>query len=767
MTIVTEESRGPAEDTSAAELRRRAEEIAWAMGEQYPEAHSLEEARHLLHELQVHQIELEMQNEELRRTQEALEAARVRYFDLYDLAPVGYVTLSEQGLILEANLRAATLLGESRGQLVGRRLSEFVAPEDQDIYYRHRKPLFETGAPLVYELRMARQDGAPFWAQVEMTVTRDAESGAVVCRTTLSDITARKLAEDRLFAEKELAQITLASIGDGVITTDAAGRVESMNPMAEVLVGLTVQQAQGQLFASIFRAVDELTRNPIADPVQEVLRTGKVTGFSNPVVLLRRDGQEIYVADSAAPMRDRQGRTVGAVTVFRDVTAQHLLSRAVAHQATHDALTGLVNRTEFERRLTLMLEHARQHRREHALCYLDLDHFKVVNDTCGHGAGDELLRQLTMLLKTRVRERDTLARLGGDEFGLLLGECPLAEALSIAHALRELVQDFRFIWQQKTFRVGASIGLVAITATDTDLASILSAADSACYVAKEQGRNRVHVDAPGDRALGRRQNEMRQASRLEEAGATDRLRLYYQPIVALDPRNPALIYGEVLLRFADEDGQILLPLAFIPAAERYCKMLAIDRWVVRSLSATLRGDTLRSVTDDCFSVNLSGQSLSNHEFLDFVMKQLEENGVSPTRICFEITETAVIANLAVAGHFIATLRAKGCRFALDDFGSGLSSFAYLKTLPVDFLKIDGCFVQNMVNDPIDCAMVEAIQRVGSVMGIKTIAESVENMATLDLLKAIGVDYAQGYALGRPRPLAEVVLGRVHKMASGA
>ena len=455
-------------------------------------------------------------------------------------------------------------------------------------------------------------------------------------------------------------------------------------------------------------------------------------------------------------MRNRQGGIVGAVTVFRDMTIPHQLSRAVSYQATHDALTGLVNRIEFERRLGLMLEHARQHRSEHALCYLDLDQFKIVNDTCGHGAGDELLRQLAMLLKTRLRGRDTLARLGGDEFGLLLGECPLAEALPVAHALRELVHDFRFVWQQKTFRVAVSIGMVAITATSTDLARLLSAADSACYIAKEKGRNRIHVYALEDNELHRWQNEMHWVSRLEEVGANDCLRLYYQPIAPLDPRNAEGAYGEVLLRFADENGQILLPGAFIPAAERYHQMPAIDRWVVHALLATQRGNTLGGASTDCFAVNLSGQSLSSLEFLDFVMKQLEEHGVSPARLCFEITETAAIANLEAAVHFIAMLKGKGCRFALDDFGSGLSSFAYLKTLPVDFLKIDGRFVQDMVNDPIDRAMVEAIQRVGSIMGIKTIAESVENEAILDLLKAIGVDYAQGYALGRPRPLAEVV-----------
>jgi diguanylate cyclase (GGDEF)-like protein/PAS domain S-box-containing protein len=662
--------------------------------------------------------------------------------------------MSEQGVILEANLRAAALCGESRGRLVGRRLSEFIAPEDQDSYYRHHKQLLETGEPQLCELRMGWQGGTSFWAQMEMTVTRDAASEAAVYRTTLSDISARKQVEEALFAEKELAQLTLASIGDGVITADAERRVVSMNAVAEAMLGLTAAAAaaaaRGRPFATIVRTVDELTRDPIADPVQEALRTGQVVHFSDPVIVLRGNGQEIYVTDSATPMRDRQGRIVGAVTVLRDVTTQRHLTRALCHQATHDALTGLVNRTEFERRLGLLFERAREHQHEHALCYLDLDGFKVVNDICGHTAGDELLRQLANLLKTRLRERDTLARLGGDEFGVLLGECPLADAVSVAHALRQLVHDFRFVWQQKAFRIGVSIGLVPITATSTDLASLLSTADCACYVAKEQGRNRVHVCVPGDSALQRRQNEMHWIRRLEEIGASDCLRLYSQPIVPLDLRNPTPLHGEVLLRFAEEDGQILLPGAFIPTAERYHQMSAIDRWVVHTVLGVLRSDALVPASN-CYAVNLSGQSLSNPEFLDFIMEQLQEHAIAPARLCFEITETAGIANLDAAAHFIGTLRAKGCRFSLDDFGSGLSSFAYLKTLSVDFLKIDGCFVQDMVRDPIDRAMVEAIQRVGRVMGVKTIAESVESTTTLNLLRTIGVDYAQGYVLGPPSP----------------
>ena len=437
--------------------------------------------------------------------------------------------------------------------------------------------------------------------------------------------------------------------------------------------------------------------------------------------------------------------------IFRDVTEARLAAHQLSYHASHDALTGLVNRREFERRLERILTTALPEE-SHAVVYLDLDQFKVVNDTCGHVAGDELLRQVGPVLVSQVRKRDTVARLGGDEFGVLLEHCQQGQALRIAHQMREALQDLRFVWEDRGFTIGASIGLVPIGPGVDTVATIFRAADDACYAAKEQGRNRVHLYEPDDHELAQRHGEMQWVPRIQEALAKSRFRLFYQPILPLGETGRA--HGEVLLRLLDRDGDLISPSAFIPAAERYNQMQAIDRWVIRSVFAALR-DPDTGMPSGSVAINLSGQSLSDRLFLEFVEQEIEACAVVLERICFEITETAAISNLSLAKRFFSALKPRGCRFALDDFGSGLSSFAYLKTLSVDFLKIDGGFVKDMVRDPIDHAMVEAIHRIGHVMGLETIAESVEDERILARLKTMGVNYAQGYAIGRPRPLRKL------------
>jgi diguanylate cyclase (GGDEF)-like protein len=425
----------------------------------------------------------------------------------------------------------------------------------------------------------------------------------------------------------------------------------------------------------------------------------------------------------------------------------------LVYQASHDALTGLINRREFEQRLARMLQSALQQDREHALCYMDLDQFKVINDTCGHAAGDELLCQLALLLKDKLRERDTLARLGGDEFALLLENCTVQDALEVADMFRAEVQRFRFKWEDRIFNVGMSVGMVAINRDSGSTASLLSAADAACYVAKDRGRNQIHLYEIRDTDLVRHRGEMQWVTRIHQAMEAHRLRLSWQEIRRTDGAPGNARHVELLLRMLDDDGNEILPMAFIPAAERYSIMPAIDSWVIgEALRLCQRYLETRQDGHSLFAVNLSGSSLKDPAFRRMLLENLHENPAMGPHLCFEITETAAIGNLAVVNEFIEAMHDFGCSFALDDFGSGLSSFTYLKNLKVDFLKIDGAFVRDITSNPIDHAMVEAIHRIGHQMGLKTVAEYVESDATLAMLRQIGVDYVQGNGVHCPEPL---------------
>jgi diguanylate cyclase (GGDEF)-like protein/PAS domain S-box-containing protein len=567
-------------------------------------------------------------------------------------------------------------------------------------------------------------------------------------------LAARARAEAALAEEKERAEVTLASIGEAVVTTDDQGRVTYLNPVAERLTGWPAVQARGQPLLSIMRLIDSTSGESPQKALEQAIEMGYLVSVGDNTQLINRQGQEYAVAGCVAPIRDRQGTPVGAVLVFRDISKAHELSRKLSWQATHDALTGLFNRAEFERRLSLAMDTAKQDSLQHALLYLDLDQFKIVNDTCGHLAGDELLRHLTALLLERVRDVDTLARLGGDEFGVMLENCPLDQALRIADEFRETIQDFRFAWQGKSFRIGVSIGVVPIDAGSESLSRVLSAADAACYAAKEHGRNRVHVFQPDNLELAQRLGEMQWVQRLSDAFEKDRFRLYAQAIVPLDEKSGKPRFQEILIRLRDDTGEVLPPGAFLPAAERYNLMPTLDRWVLRTLFAWLGEHHERLVGGDIYSINISGPSLSDEHFLDFVIDLLAGLPLPPRRICFEITESVAIHNLPQAMRFITVFKNMGCRFALDDFGSGLSSFAYLKNLAVDQLKISGVFVRDLHTDSLDAAMVESINKIGHVMCLDTVGESAEHEATVEKLRQMGVDYVQGYAISPPVPLEE-------------
>jgi len=569
---------------------------------------------------------------------------------------------------------------------------------------------------------------------------------------SLSDIRKRRQAEALLFEEKERAQVTLASIADAVVTVDTAGRIEFMNPVAERLTGWPLAEAHQRPVAEVFAVVDEATGAPIADPVARALSEASAIEAEGNVVLLCRGAESIAIDYSVAPIRDRTARTVGAVLVVQDMSRERQYAARLSNLASHDPLTGLLNRREFEQRVRATVEHREAEEGQHAVLYLDLDQFKVVNDTSGHAAGDELLRQVGALLRPRLREGDVLARLGGDEFGVLLPHCPPSPALRIAEALRKAIVDFRFAWKNRSFTIGVSIGLVNLAEGPHTLASVLSAADAACYLAKDKGRNRVQVYRPEDDEVALRRGEMEWVNRLHRALAEDRLCLYAQPMHAMHSTGTEVLHQELLVRLIDENDELIQPITFIPAAERYHLMPSIDRWVIRTafrLLADRRAAGDASALSGTYAITLSGASIGDDQFLDYVRESFARFRIPHRAICFEITETTAVTSLSKAAEFIGAMREPGCRFALDDFGVGVSSFTYLKQLPVDYIKIDGSFVRNMLHDPVDAAMVEAIHRIGRVMGKQTIAESVETAATLEALRSVGVDFAQGNAIAPP------------------
>ncbi|HEX3398012.1 MAG TPA: EAL domain-containing protein [Steroidobacteraceae bacterium] len=563
------------------------------------------------------------------------------------------------------------------------------------------------------------------------------------------DITERKLYEEALFREKESAQITLQSIGDGVITTDAKGVIDYVNPVAEALTGWRLEDSQGRAIEEIFRAFHEETCEPLENPLAVAIRRTRSIKSVRPMLLIRRDGNEIYVESTASPIRDGSGAVSGGVLVFHDVSEARELNRRLSYHASHDVLTGLVNRREFESRMERALKSAKARETSYALCVLDLDQFKIVNDTCGHSAGDALLGQVGALLKSKVRWRDTLARLGGDEFGILLESCSLDEAMRTAEALREAVRNFKFTWEERTFRLGASIGVVPISADNADVAAVLSAADSACQAAKEAGRNRVHSFEENDIDLMRRRREMQWAARINNALEEGRFELFRQTIMPLQKTEAGAHY-ELLLRMRDEAGKIVGPDNFMTAAERYGITPSIDRWVIENAFRWLVSEADEREKLTMCSINLSGQSLGDDKFLPYVIDQFHRSGLDATKICFEITETAAIASFSQANRFIQALKELGCKFALDDFGTGLSSFGYLKHFPVDYLKIDGSFVKEILHDPIDREMVRSINEIGHLTGKQTIAEFAENQEIINMLQSLGVDYAQGYGVSQPQ-----------------
>lgn len=599
-----------------------------------------------------------------------------------------------------------------------------------------------------------RKEACIAWS---VAVTRNALGDVTGAVCIGNDLTDHHHALKGKLQERLMAQQVFEHINDGVITVDREGLVEYLNPTAEHLTGWSCEEARGQMLKDVYHVVDEHSLEGMDDPVSRCMRDRGNADIQGNRVLLRRGGWEFIIQDFATPIHDAEGDIAGAVVVLNDVSELRGMERWMEYEASHDSLTGLLNRRQFETRLREALDSVHSDDQRHALFYMDLDQFKLINDGYGHTAGDQLLKEISALLQINLSEEDSLARLGGDEFGVVLENCSMEKARRVAKNLCRAVRDYRFMWDGKPFEIGVSIGLVPITAQWNDIADMMRVADSACYVAKEKGRNRVHVYTIRDLALRQRDGEIRWIQRIRHALKEGRFRLYCQNIVPLGTAAEKRPHYEVLLRMVDDAGSIIRPAAFIAAAERYHMMPDVDRWVVESTLNLLGERHSRGEHNGIFSINISGQSLDDEAFMGFVVDQIDNSEIPPESICFEITETAAASSLDVVKRFMSILSGMGCKFALDDFGRGISSFAYLKSLEVDYLKIDGMFVKDLAVDKVGHAMVESINHIGHIMGVQTIAEFVETEEVLERLMDMGVDHVQGYQLGRPRPMIPVSL----------
>jgi diguanylate cyclase (GGDEF)-like protein/PAS domain S-box-containing protein len=654
--------------------------------------------------------------------------------------------------ILSANARFLAMLRLTAAEVIGRPLVDFVAPEYVErVGSNLRRSLAGEAAAEPSEVELVAAHGEV--TRVVLSLTLIDGGGESALLLTAQEM--RPNAVPSATASRPRAMATLDAMGESVITVDAEGRIDYINQSAAVLLGQGFDQVVGKSFVDVASLVDEGDRRSLGDPVRKALASGgRVTVGKRAVLVPAKGSMERSVEISVTPLQSEAKETLGLVLVMHDTSELRGLTRQMTYQASHDALTGLVNRREFERRLREAMDAAQTGDIAHALCYLDLDRFKIVNDTCGHTAGDNMLREVATIIKDAVRDSDTAGRIGGDEFAMLLVGCPLEKARQIADDVVRAVGDYRFVWRDKIFNIGVSIGLVEIGRGGGSIEDIMSSADSACYVAKKQGGLHVHVFSAREEAEARHDGEIHWLQKLQNALRDNRFELYYQPIVHVQlsgVRGPAL---EVFVRLEAEEGQPAAPPAeLIRAAERYRLMPNVDRWVVQAVLSALGRGGMRLPEGRCVAINISGQTLGDAEFLEFVVDCFDHAGANPGDICFEVTESAVAANLDYARRFIAVLHGMGCEFAMDDFGSGLSALSTLKTLPMDYLKIDGSFIANLAVDTVNQAMVGAMIALSRSLHFRVVAEHVEDQSSLDRVKAMGIDFAQGFFIGRPQRLS--------------
>ena len=664
------------------------------------------------------------------------------------------VVLVHRDRVIFANSAAGALMGLTAEQLAGRQVTDLVRPA-----YRAMTRKNITGrlagepVPDRYEIQLISGEEGGLWVEAAGTMIDYRGQKAIL--SIARDVSYRKSIEANLGRGKQQAQITLESIGEGVITADTEGVIDYLNSAAEKLTGTTRENAIGKRMTDLMTLVDENDRKDLGDPVARCLSERRQVGLGRRALMISSDGsRELSVELTASPIIGAGETVAGAVVIMHDVTEIRGLTRRISYQAAHDALTGLINRMEFERRLADALEGGRGDSVNSVLCYMDLDRFKAVNDTCGHLAGDNMLREIAKLIRDQVRDSDFVARLGGDEFGMLLVRCPLDKSRQIADDVCNAIRDYRFVWQDRIFTVGISIGLVEVAPETGTLKDLLSAADSACYVAKQQGRGRVHVYSARDEVSARQRGDIHWLRQLQVALRENRFEIHAQPIISTAgrvTRGPAL---EVLLRMLDEDGKLVPPRQFIPAAERYQLMASVDRWVVQATLSAIAHGAIRLPDERSCSINLSAQALAEEGFLDFVVECLDHSQVPPYRICFEVSESAVMERFDLARRFVAVLHGIGCQFALDDFGSGLGSFTTLRELSIDYLKIDGTYTRDLRPETLNHQVVTAVTGVARILGFRVIAEQVETQADFEALRSVGVDFIQGNFIDRPHRLGE-------------
>ncbi|SEA32926.1 EAL domain-containing protein [Microbulbifer marinus] len=673
---------------------------------------------------------------------------------------IGMVLVALDGTILRANRSFCDFLQYDEEELTGRNVVDITYTEDQPDARGFCEEFFgqKCEAPQM-EKRYMRKDGEVVWGYLSCCLARGIDGEPLYAVAQVEDIDWRKRGEHSLREAKERLQVTLSSIADAVISTDVNQRVNFMNPVAVQMTGFTLQQAQNQTIDAIFHVTQGREGEPLANPVTECLQVGEAVRGMEGAVLHSRDGRTYDIKHSASPLKTERGDLLGAVMVFQDVSESRQLIRQLSYKASHDDLTGLPNRDAFKRELLDAIESARERNECHALAYIDLDRFKVINDSAGHLAGDALLKKISKYLRALLRNSDSVARLGGDEFGLLFRHCSKEQAKLRCEQLIRQIVTLRFPWNERVYDVGASIGITEINRRNDRLGELLSQADVACYSAKHTSRGTVMLYEMEQSTAAEQHREIIMASAVREALDAGQLTLCAQPI-AQSSDTSAINHYEVLVRMVDGCGNLVLPPAFIPAAERYGLMLQVDRWVVDEV--LVRRAAKIDAAQIHFSLNLSADALGDSEFQAHVIKILEQTPIPLSRISFEITETAVVNQMESASHFVATLRRMGCKVALDDFGNGLSSFNYLKAFSIDFIKIDGSFVRQVESNFVDLIIVESIHQVAHRLGAKTIAEYVEDAPTAARLRSIGVDLIQGYHVGRPLLLEQLLLAEVQR-----